>query len=586
MKLRSNRRSYEKRRKLPKNSGPKNPKVLAASLAAIVISVVVLCMVIVIGVIGFSADKKEVATSSKTVEGAVHSWFILDSDTVTNETASEKMEGTFRSVDNVGYVPTDGIIASLGGTATYDKDSGVVKFSGIGKRAKVTVGSKKMKKSLFGSAELDAKVFEEKGVVYVPARSFFEALGYGVSYTAGTNRLDVFAPDKDDKAPKASLSVEKDTYQAGEKVSFVAEGKSPQGYEIVEEKWENHAERYFESGEVKVSYAVKDYKGNWSKTVSKTFTVEGEYSPAESIPVLAYFYITADADNISKVITKEENKTVKDPADPTGQKTIVKKEKVKKTIRGPYYGDDMVISADQFEDEMDYLADNGYQTITVSEYLSYVSSGQMPPENSVMILFANGYSSTYSIAYPILKERGLKANVAPQVKVSEDRTPLKAAVDAEEDGAEAALEEFDDECSFPSVTFADLKEMIADGTFEVGCVSYNSNRYSEDGESLLAAPATIDGTTETDEQYAARVKDDLTAAITVLCDNLGEENVPFFIYPFGETSEVLEKAVKDAGFSAAFIKGDGYNTMETDIFHLERTTVTQDMSIWDFEDLL
>lgn len=582
MKLHSNRRSYDKRRRLPQNGKTKNPKVLAASLAAIVISAVILCMVVVIGVIGFSSGDNTASTPASTpaatetaavstAEGPFHAWFFENSATAADEAGDYEMSGAFLVKDGIGYLPADGIATVLGGTTKYNAEKGTVKFKGIGSRAKVTVGSDTMKASLFKKVTLSAPAFEKDGTVYVPARDFFEGLGYGICYTGPSARLDVFELSKEkDALPTASFTTDKETYSVGEKVVYDVKSSSPQGYEIVEEKWENQAVWYFESGDVTISYAVKDYKGNWSKPVSKTITVEGQYTAAESVPVLSYYYIVEDADRIGKVVKEEKEVKEKDPSDPTGQKEIIKKEEVKKTVKGPYYGDDMVISLDQFKDEMKYLADEKIKTLTVSEYLDYADAGVMPPKNSVLILFVNGYASTYDLAYPVLKELGLKANIAPEVALAEKFSAADADTDA-----------LEDESRFPVATFEQLKEMTADGIFEVGCVSYDSNDYG-DNASLLAAP---DGD-ETQEEYAARVKSDLTKAMTVLCDNLGEQNVPFFIYPHGETSDTLIAAVKEAGFSAAFVKGkDGLILDDSDRYLLERQSVTQKMSNSKFRGL-
>ena len=65
-----------------------------------------------------------------------------------------------------------------------------MKFDGIGKRVKLTVNSDAMKQGLFGSSQLDQKVYDDNGTVYVPVRSFSDALGYGVTYTASSKRID------------------------------------------------------------------------------------------------------------------------------------------------------------------------------------------------------------------------------------------------------------------------------------------------------------------------------------------------------------------------------------------------------------
>lgn len=587
MKLHSNRRSYEKRKRLPpQKEKERNPRVLTASLAAIVISAVVLCMVIVIGVFGFVSGNGDSSSEPKApaAEGDFHAWFFWNDNLAYNEAGSYEMSAPFVIPEEVGFVPADGIAAVLGGSYTYNEEKGTVKFKDIGRSVKLTVGSREMRVGFFKKVTLEEEVFADGDTIYVPFRGIFEALGYEISYTemGGHDRLDVFVPDKekDVQLPTASFTTDKDTYQVGEKITYDVKKDSPMGYEIVEEKWENMAVWYFESGEVTISYSVKDYKGNWSEPVSRTIAIEGEYHAAAEVPVLSYYYIVEDSTKISKTVTEEVEKKEADPNDPT--KEVVKKEKKNKVVKGPYYGDDMVISLEQFRYEMEYLAEEGFHTLTLSEYLDYADSGVMPPENSVVILFVNGYESTYQLAYPVLKELELKANIAPEIHVVEERSALAASVNAGEEGAEDELSAFDEEQRFPVVTFDEMKEMTEDGTFEVGCISYDSNSYGKDA-SVLAAPVE----NETDEDYAKRVQNDVSAAKSVLDENLGADSRFFFVYPYGETSDVLVDAVKNSGFGAAFVKGkNGMILPDSDRYRLERTNITQEMSKYDFRSLV
>lgn len=613
MKFRSNRRSYEKRRHLPQGEKTRNPKVLMGSLAAIVISLVVLVIVVVIGIVGFSSDNSNKTSAGKDADAPFHVWFIAESKELHNEAGVSEMDGNYFVNDGVSYVPLDGIVSALSGTLKYNEDTGVCKIRDIGKWVNLTVGSDVMRVSLFHKETLAAKVYEKDGVVYVPAATFFNALGYDYEFTKSSGRLDVFpAGDDEEEPPTASFTTDKDTYNVGEKIVYTTESASPEGYEIVDEKWENYDDWYFESGEVNVGYAVKDYKGNWSKTYSKTLTIEGDYAAAESVPVLSYFYLAEKDSDVSTTITeqtqtvtttnaagtvlskktttktvsysdyteKTSTKTTKDSAGNTVNTTT---KYTQKKEEGKYYDSPYVIKLSQFKKEMAYLRDNGYTTLTVSEYLDYQDSGVMPPAKSVIILFVNGYETSYTLAYPILQEYGLKANIVPEVKTVADRSALVKAVDDGEEGAEDNLAAFDESNSFPSVTFDQLAEMKDSGTFAVGCISYDGNSWGANGP-VLSGPAYIDdeARNETDAEYAARVKDDVTAAITTLCDNLGEESKPFFVYPFGMTSDVLTQAVKDAGFSCAFIKDDGYIYGDSDIFALHRMNMIQDVTSWDF----
>ena len=60
-----------------------------------------------------------------------------------------------------------------------------------------------------------------------------------------------------------------------------------------------------------------------------------------------------------------------------------------------------------FRKQMQWLKDNGYQTITFSEL------DLLPPDadlrKKIIITFDDGYTDNYTIAFPILKEFGLKA---------------------------------------------------------------------------------------------------------------------------------------------------------------------------------
>ena len=60
-----------------------------------------------------------------------------------------------------------------------------------------------------------------------------------------------------------------------------------------------------------------------------------------------------------------------------------------------------------FRKQMQWLKENGYQTLTFSE-LDALPSGSDLKKN-IIITFDDGYTDNYTIAFPILKEFGLKA---------------------------------------------------------------------------------------------------------------------------------------------------------------------------------
>jgi len=65
----------------------------------------------------------------------------------------------------------------------------------------------------------------------------------------------------------------------------------------------------------------------------------------------------------------------------------------------------------QFRQQMKYIKDKGYSTITLEQLYTFMVNNKPIPEKSVVITFDDGYVDNYQYAYPILKEFNLKATV-------------------------------------------------------------------------------------------------------------------------------------------------------------------------------
>lgn len=68
-------------------------------------------------------------------------------------------------------------------------------------------------------------------------------------------------------------------------------------------------------------------------------------------------------------------------------------------------------SVEQFEEQMRFLSQNGYKTITSEEFYNYKNKRIKLPEKSVMITFDDGWKDNLVYAYPILKKYNLKATL-------------------------------------------------------------------------------------------------------------------------------------------------------------------------------
>jgi len=65
------------------------------------------------------------------------------------------------------------------------------------------------------------------------------------------------------------------------------------------------------------------------------------------------------------------------------------------------------LSPKLFEQHLDYLQDNDYRVLSMSEFISSLAEPEESRAKSVVITFDDGYQSIYKNAFPLLKERKL-----------------------------------------------------------------------------------------------------------------------------------------------------------------------------------
>ena len=71
----------------------------------------------------------------------------------------------------------------------------------------------------------------------------------------------------------------------------------------------------------------------------------------------------------------------------------------------------LTVHTDEFDEQMKYLSDNGYHTITPEEMMDAWENGTPLPEKPVILTFDDGYVDNYKNAYPILEKYNLKGTI-------------------------------------------------------------------------------------------------------------------------------------------------------------------------------
>ena len=244
---------------------------------------------------------------------------------------------------------------------------------------------------------------------------------------------------------------------------------------------------------------------------------------------------------------------------------------------GIYDGNNAVISVSQFDEEMNYLYQNGYTTLTMSEINTYLRNNMTLPQKCVAITFDDGYESNYIYAYPILQKYGLKATIAVIVSSSLDN--VSGSVGEYNPAGKSHL------------TFDEMREMQASGLIEIGSHSYN-------GHALITTETTANGKffvhrkylsnlgrSETYDEYFVRINDDLRMSKYILEQELGTE-ICYFAFPYGSNSNDVVTALKYNGFEIATTVSAGNISANSSVYLLNRKNVNAGIDIRQFANLI
>lgn len=172
----------------------------------------------------------------------------------------------------------------------------------------------------------------------------------------------------------------------------------------------------------------------------------------------------------------------------------------------------MIMRADDFRAQMQYLADNGYQVITLDQLLDFVEFKSPLPDKSVVITFDDGWKSTYEIAYPILREYGYPATLFVYTDFI--------------GGAGSSL------------SWAQLQE-LDENQFDIQCQSKSHRNLAKlkNGESF--------------DDYFADLIREVVDACTEIGHKLGKK-VDYLAYPYGKFNALVISIMKKNGFRAGF----------------------------------
>lgn len=202
------------------------------------------------------------------------------------------------------------------------------------------------------------------------------------------------------------------------------------------------------------------------------------------------------------------------------------------------------ITNKEFEEQIIYLKEQGYNTITDQDLIDFYYNGKKLPEKPIHITMDDGYESNYRLAYPILKENGMKATIF------------------------VIVSRIDREYSLPRLTWNQLKEMSDEGVMSIQSHTYDLH-HKENVDAVEVSAAIADNS----EEHYKRVLSDFNISKRLIEGKLGKK-VHSISYPFGHYDENTISAVEASGYKLAYTVKSGLNTIDTNPFELMRINVS------------
>ncbi len=207
------------------------------------------------------------------------------------------------------------------------------------------------------------------------------------------------------------------------------------------------------------------------------------------------------------------------------------------------------VTEDVLDSHFRYLRDNGYQVISLADYLAAGNGEKVLPEKAVLLTFDDGYVSFYEKAFPLLHRYEYSAVLAV-VGNWIDGTPP------------------DDVGKL--LNWAQLRTLEASGRVEVVSHSHDLHRLGTmtpqgDGANLAKQRLYVGDKYETQADFEARIASDFSLVQETFRRELGH-TARALVWPYGHYSGDALRLAKRAGFLATFgLDGEAKTTGENSL---------------------
>ena len=206
-------------------------------------------------------------------------------------------------------------------------------------------------------------------------------------------------------------------------------------------------------------------------------------------------------------------------------------------LKDPSRSNKYTVTPAVLEEDLKYIKDKGYTTVTIADLISYVYDDSPFPEKPIVLTFDDGHYNNYGYLFPLLEKYDMKAVISIVGSYTDKFTETDEA-----------------NLNYSYLRWKDIKELMDTGRIEFQNHTYNL--HSNTGKRI--GTKKIKG--ETDEHYKSILKDDI-----LKLQQEFEENTNYtpkcFTYPFGGISNASLDIIKELGFKASLSCEQGINKL-------------------------
>ena len=214
------------------------------------------------------------------------------------------------------------------------------------------------------------------------------------------------------------------------------------------------------------------------------------------------------------------------------------------------------------EEDLKYIKDKGYTTVTIADLISYVYNDTPLPEKPIVLTFDDGHYNNYGYLFPLLEKYDMKAVISIVGSYTDKFTETDEA-----------------NLNYSYLRWKDIKELMDTGRIEFQNHTYNLHSMNNGRNGCKKTSS------ESAEHYSNFLSNDLNKLQEEFRNNCNGYQPNTFTYPFGAVSKESNSIVKALGFKASLSCTSGINIITKDsncLYLLKRNNRVPEISTEQF----